>query len=226
MNEILQYAKQHPATAIGVGGVGFVVLVLLLKGKSGNTSPQAAIAGATLQEQQIQAGVAVQQANIAVQNHAADLQAQIQQNQTNAALSVQNEQTDAALIASLYQNKTQLENAKVAADVLNNQYSTEANVINHQTDAAVTVAGQQTDLQKFAYAQAEQIQRENVQALLPYVTKINGSQNRLSLLQSLAGNFGAANTAAAGQTVSSVSGDNLLSSITGNITKAFTSLFG
>lgn len=217
MGKLEAYIKEHPITVAVIAVVGVIAVLLLSRGGGASASPASSVAAATLQEQQIQAGVAVQNAQVGAQQQATQLAAQVQNNNTNAALSAQNTQVEASLIAALAGNQTTAQSNVLSANVLNNQYSLEAGVLNHQTDAAVDVANTQANLAEYAYNQASQLQNENLAAILPYVTKINGSQNRLSLLQTLAGNPYAANTAAQGQTTSDVSGDSLLSSLTKSI---------
>lgn len=82
--------------------------------------------------------------------------------------------------------------ATLQANVQNNQTQAQLQATLAQTNAAVTVAAQQADLQKHAIDTYETLQTHQQsdkydlsKSALAYVTKINGSQNRLSLLQSI-----------------------------------------
>lgn len=267
MKAFIEHIKKHPAMTAVFALVGFLAFYLLLRGKSSTaTNPAGQLAQLTLQEQQLQAGVAQSNAQLQAQQQAVNAQLQTQNNSVNAAAQVQNNQTDAALIAALAQNKSQAQAASLSAEVLNNQNSLEAGVANNQIEAELQAVQGQYGVQNNTIA-AELAAQENTtgaqvsiaqlqaqllesevnsatvlaqqqqnnqftisQGIINNVDKVNGSQNRVSLLETAAGNLPGSVAAEYGQTASSISSDSFLSGLASTIanfgTKTVSTLFG
>jgi hypothetical protein len=236
MKQLIEHLKKHPAMSAIIALIGFIAFYLLLRGKSSSAqTPAGNLAALTLQEQQLQAGVGLQNAQLQAQVQANQGAQQLQQNYIDAGVTTQNEQTDAALIAALAQNQTNAKTAQLSADVLNNQNSLEADVSNNQTNAELQVAlgqiGAQTNLvnqqatlygQEVTAAQVLATQQQNnsfqlSSAALANLGKVGGSQNRVAIIGAALNQPQTAVAAEYGQTASSISGDSLLASVANTI---------
>jgi hypothetical protein len=225
--------KRHPyLTAIGAIAVFLVVYVMRSRSGGGGSSSGATSGGASdTQLAQIQAAqnVAQLQSQTAVQ--VAGLQAGVQQTAIAAQKDVTDTQTAAQLAAILAQTKAQVdvtqiqttgqsEQAKTYAGIIETQYQTQADIhaqtvdyLTNLTNQQAAIAGKSIDANAAIIAAQQKQQAANNAEVLKHIKDFGGSQNRLALLLSVQGNTNAANTAAAGQTLSSISGDNLLSRI-------------
>lgn len=199
-------------------------------------------AGAGLQSAQLQAQVQANQGQQTLQQNTINASLSAQNEQTDAALIAalaqnQTQAKTATLSADVLNNQNSLE-----ATVANNQTNAELqavlgqygvqttainaqqNVTNNQTAAGVTLAQLEAGLygQELTAAQVLAQQQNNnsynlSQSALGKLTDVGGSQNRVSIIDAALGLQAPAIAAEYGQTASSVSGDNLLASITNTI---------
>jgi hypothetical protein len=212
--------KRHPkATAIGATVV--IVLVLVLKKMGGGSTASSGGTGTNQYDAQIaqlSAATSAQQAQIQGQVQAAQITADVQK----AAIAAQQE------IADKQSTNQALQYTDELAAVTNTNATklhitdTLAGVQTHAIDAQ---AQSQQDVLAYLKKLAENQYTLSTTAL-SHVKDVNGSQNRVSIIESAMGNIPGSVAAEQGQTASSISGDNMLSSITNTIGKVFAGLFG
>lgn len=226
--------KRHPYLSAG-GAILVFVFVYLARSRSAGadsgTSSSSGTSASDVQMAQLQAAQAVAQLQTNAQVQVAGLQAGVQTASIAAQQEATDTQTAAQLQAILAQTKAQTdisaisttgqtEQARTYAGIIESQYQSQVqihqgtvdyltNLTNNQADVAMATL----DAAKAIELQKQQYQQQNNQAVLNNITNVGGSQNRTALLLSVQGNYGAANTAVAGQTISSISGDNLLAQI-------------
>lgn len=177
-NHAIEWVKQHPTESLIGAGVIIGILYFLTRGGSSYANSAASsYYGA-------QAQLAGQQANYA----AIQSQEQAQVQETQIAADTQNAQTLASLAAVKTQYDAAVKAAQISADVANTQTQEQGNVATAyiNADRAVTEA-------ELNAANVAQQQQYNFQtSFAKNVTTFNGSQNRLSFLQSVLGQPGAA----------------------------------
>ena len=233
LKKVWEWIKEHPLITAGIF-VGLLIIYYFMSSSSSASSATGTASGPTaadlqlaqlqasqnvaqlqaqagLQSAQIQAGVAGQQ--ISAQQESTDAQ-------TAAQLAAIQAQTGAQVSINAAQIQGQTQQTQAMANVIMDQYdqqtAQQANVVsylNNLTNAQAGVALSQIDATKSLVTQQQQNQYNLNQASLGYIDHINGSQNRLALLLSTQGNQAGSIAAAQGQTLSSISGDSLLSNI-------------
>jgi hypothetical protein len=223
MEKIKELFAKHPYLASGGAIAVFILFYYLFSRGSGSGTTYTTGSGG--------GGTDAQTAAFNAQENIAQLQAQTAlaakqidastaSEQINAAHDIALTQTGAQLEALKSNNTTQVSLAQIQAganeaqskaleDIVTAQYTTEQ----HKTD---DVYAYLTSLSSNQYAlqnHALTVQQQESAAALAHIKDVNGSQNRTAIILAAEGNPVAANTAAAGQTASSVSGDSLLKSI-------------
>lgn len=201
--------KKHPYLSGGGAIAVFIVFYLIFKSRSNSGAATGASAAqlAALDKQQAQVSAAESAAQMQMQGQlaSAQIKAGTDQAAINAAQTVQTQQSADALAAIKDTNAAKLQEEKdiVAA-------------FTHQTDVSANI-----DESMIAAHTAD------VQAGLDYANThtINGSQNRVSIVESAMGNIPGSVAAERGQTISSASGDSMISSIAGSASKALSALF-
>lgn len=211
-NHVMEWAKNHPTEALlGVGAVIGVFYLFSRSSSGGGNTSASAYYGA-------QAQVAGQQASYA----AVEAQQQAQVQQTQIAADTQNYQTLASLAAIKTQYDAAVRAAQIQANVANNTTNAQAGVASQYINAETSAL--QSELTAATTAQQQKL--NFMQQFAQYVTTFNGSQNRLSFLQSVLGQPNAA--AATQQSYANVtgSGNAMWASIVNSIGTTMTGLFG
>lgn len=224
--------KKHPYwTAAGAIAIIAIVWYMSSQGGGGTSTTAGGLSQADLQmaqlqaasqSQQLQAQTQLQAAGIAagVQNNAIASQQAITDAQTAAQLAAIQAQTGAQVDINKQTTDAQTQQTQAMANVIMDQYdqqtAQQANVVsylNNLTNAQATVAGEQVQAGLTIAQTAQQNQYNLSTQALSHVTDVNGSQNRVSIIESATGNIPGSVAAEYGQTASSISGDTLLSGI-------------
>jgi hypothetical protein len=222
MEKIKELFAKHSYLASG-GAIAVFILFYYLFSRgsgSGTTYTTGSASGTDAQTAALNAQENIAQLQTQTALAAKQIDASTASEQINAAHDIALTQTGAQLEALKSNNTTQVSLAQIQAganeaqskaleDIVTAQYTTEQ----HKTD---DVYAYLTSLSSNQYAlqnHALTVQQQEAANALAHVKDVNGSQNRTAIILAAEGNPVAANTAAAGQTASSVSGDSLLKSI-------------
>lgn len=228
--------KRHPyLTALGALAV-FAVIYILRANSAGASSTTATGTDATttaadLQLAQLQAAQNVAQTQAQTQLQVAGLQAGVQQQaiaaqqettdtQTNAQLQAILAQTQAQTQIATVQTQGQTQQAQIYGGIIEDQYNSQVaehqatiDYLNNLTNQQAAVATTQINDNYGLATQQLNLTYQNNKNVLSNINTFNGSQNKLALLLAVAGDQQAANTAAAGSTISNSSDNGLLASL-------------
>lgn len=233
MDKIKELFAKHPYLIGGGAVVVFVIFYYLFSRSSSGSVTTTGTSSTDAQTAALDAQQNIAQLQAQTQLAGLQIQAGVQSQQITAAQDVATQQVGAELQALQSNNDTQVQLAQVQAgqneaqvkaleDIVTAQYTAQTDATNAAYSYLTTANTNATNLQAYAIGQQSTLSQQ----ALSHVKDVGGSQNRTSIILSALGNPQAANTAAAGQTISSVSGDSLLSNITKGATSAFSSLLG
>lgn len=225
--------KRHPYLT-ALGAIAVFVVVYLLRGSGSSSSATGASSGTSAQDvqlAQLSAAQNVAQTQAQAQLQVAGLQAGVQQQaiaaqqettdtQTNAQLQAILAQTQAQTAIATEQTQGQTAQAQIYGGIIKDQYDSQVaehqatiDYLNNLTNQQAAVATTQINANYGIASQQLNLTYQNNQNVLKNINTFNGSQNKLSLLLAVAGDQQAANTAAAGSTISNSSDNSLWASL-------------
>lgn len=219
MDMNFEILKKHPlATGASLVGV-FLAVYLYRKYKGGSSTGTMTVASPTIDPQVAALQVAAQNQQLASQAQIASAQAQA--NVMQQAIAAQQETTDAQTAAQLkaaqaqYDAITQV--AQLQANTATTINTTDAGVASQALTNQATLGKQYLDVMNNYVNTQGSVEQQKLNLsgqALNYVNDVNGSQNRVSIIESATGNVPGSIAAENGATMSAVSGNQTTASIT------------